>query len=127
MPNLRRDQAGWLLASSALSLAPHASHLPAAIGALCALLLAWRGMLVQRGGRLPPRALLALLTAGMAALVVLEFRHILGKEPGIALLAGLLSLKLLETDSLRDARTAVLLGFFMQLGQFLYQQDMAIQ
>lgn len=126
MPNLRRDQAGWLLASSALSLAPHASHLPAAIGALCALLLAWRGMLVQRGGRLPPRALLALLTAGMAGLVVLEYRHILGKEPGIALLAGLLSLKLLETDSLRDARTAVLLGFFMQLGQFLYQQDMAI-
>jgi transglutaminase-like putative cysteine protease len=61
----------------------------------------------------------------VSSAVLLEFHHFFGKEPGIALLAGLLSLKLLETDCC-DARAAVLLSLFMQLGQFLYQQDMAI-
>ncbi len=126
MPSLRRDQVGWLLAGSALTLAPHASHLPPAIGALCALLLVWRGLINQRGSRLPHRGLLVMLAAGVVGAVLLEFHQFFGKEPGIALLAGLLSLKLLETDSLRDARAAVLLSFFMQLGQFLYQQNMAI-
>ncbi|TXH91790.1 DUF3488 and transglutaminase-like domain-containing protein, partial [Thauera aminoaromatica] len=126
MPSLRRDQVGWLLAGSALTLAPHASHLPPAISALCALLLVWRGFINQRGSRLPHRSLLVLMAAGVVGAVLLEFHQFFGKEPGIALLAGLLSLKLLETDSLRDARAAVLLSFFMQLGQFLYQQNMAI-
>lgn len=126
MPSLRRDQVGWLLAGAALTLAPHAGHLPPAISALCALLLVWRGLIAQRGSRLPPRTLLVVLAAGVVGSVLLEFHHFFGKEPGIALLAGLLSLKLLETDSLRDARAAVLLSLFMQLGQFLYQQDMAI-
>ncbi len=126
MPSLRRDQVGWLLAGSALTLAPHASHLPPAISALCALLLVWRGFINQRGSRLPHRSLLVLMAAGVVGAVLLEFHQFFGKEPGIALLAGLLSLKLLETDSLRDARAAVLLSLFMQLGQFLYQQNMAI-
>jgi hypothetical protein len=32
---------------------------------------------------------------------LVEFRRFFGKEPGIALLAGLLSIKLLETNSVR--------------------------
>lgn len=89
MPSLRRDQVGWLLAGAALTLAPHAGHLPPAISALCALLLVWRGLIAQRGSRLPPRTLLVVLAAGVVGSVLLEFHHFFGKEPGIALLAGL--------------------------------------
>ena len=66
MPSLRRDQVGWLLAGAALTLAPHAGHLPPAISALCALLLVWRGLIAQRGSRLPPRTLLVVLAATVA-------------------------------------------------------------
>jgi hypothetical protein len=72
MPSLRRDQVGWLLAGAALTLAPHAGHLPPAISALCALLLVWRGLISQRGSRLPPRTLLAVLAAGIVGAVLLE-------------------------------------------------------
>jgi hypothetical protein len=125
MPSLRRDQVGWLLAGAALTLAPTPAtcRRPSAPCARCC----------SSGGASSPsaaaacrRGLLVVLAAGVVGAVLLEFHHFFGKEPGIALLAGLLSLKLLETDSLRDARAAVLLSFFMQLGQFLYQQDMAI-
>jgi transglutaminase-like putative cysteine protease len=58
--------------------------------------------------------------------VAVEFQRFFGKEPGIALLAGLLSIKLLETNSVRDARTVILLSFFMQMGLFLYQQNMGV-
>lgn len=123
---LRRDQSGWLLAGAALTLAPHAEHLPLALSAMCALLLLWRGILAHTGRPLPHRLLLLALATGMVAIVQIEFQHFFGKDPGIALLAGLLSLKLLETDSVRDGRAVVLLSFFMQLGQFLYQQNMAV-
>ena len=123
---LRRDQSGWLLACATLTLAPHAEHLPLALSTVCALLLLWRGILAHTGRRLPHRLLLLTLAVGIVAIVQIEFQHLFGKEPGISLLAGLLSLKLLETDSVRDGRAAVLLSFFMQLGQFLYQQNMAI-
>ena len=123
---LRPDQAGWLLAAAALSLAPHAAHLPPALSGLCALLLGWRALIDRRGGRLPPRLLLGGLALAVLAGVLIEFRQFFGKEPGVALLAGLLSLKLLETRNVRDGRAVVLLCCFMQLAQFFYRQDMAI-
>lgn len=123
---LRGDQSTWLLGSTALTLAPHADHLPLSLSATCALLLLWRSILAHTGRHLPHRLLLFTLAAGIIAIVQIEFQHLFGKEPGIALLAGLLSLKLLETDSVRDGRAVILLGFFMQLGQFLYQQNIFI-
>ena len=123
---LRADQVGWLLAAAATTLAPHGAHLPAALTAIGVLLLAWRGLIARSGRPLPPRSLLVAIAAAIVTVVLFEFRHVFGKDPGIGLLAGLLSLKLLETDSVRDGRAVVLLCFFMQLGQFLYEQNMAI-
>ncbi|MBS0369892.1 MAG: DUF3488 domain-containing transglutaminase family protein [Proteobacteria bacterium] len=123
---LRPDQAGWLIASAAISLAPHVEHLPPALAAICALLLAWRGAIAAGKGRLPHRFVLLSLGTLVVGLVLLEYRHLFGKDPGITFLAGLLSLKLLETDSRRDGRVVLLLCFFMQTGQFLYQQGMLI-
>ena len=123
---LRPDQAGGLIASATISLAPHVQHLPPAITAICTLLLIWRTSIGLGKGTLPHRALLVGLAAAVAGLILQEYHQIFGKDPGIALLAGLLSLKLLETDSRRDGRAVLLLCFFMQTGQFLYQQSMLI-
>ncbi|WP_374484151.1 DUF3488 and DUF4129 domain-containing transglutaminase family protein [Zoogloea sp.] len=123
---LRPDQAGWLIACSAISLTPHGQHLPPAITAVCILLLLWRTAISLGKGHLPHRLLLVGLSATVVGLVLLEYHQFFGKDPGIAVLAGLLSLKLLETDSRRDGRAVLLLCLFMQTGQFLYQQSMQI-
>lgn len=123
---LRTDQCDWLIAVAALTLLPHASHLPAGLSGICLLLLMWRGVIAHGRGTMPGRWMLLILAAVLIGFVALEFRQVFGKEPGIALLAGLMSLKLLETDRVRDGRAVVLLSFFMQLGQFLYRQDMLI-
>lgn len=123
---LDRRQGGWLLAAAALAIAPHGIWLPAWIHALCLLLLAWRGVLLWQGSRPPPALLLLALAAAAAAGVRLEFGHFFGKDPGVALLALLLGLKLLETRASRDIRAGVLLCLFLQLALFLEDQSMAV-
>lgn len=125
-PALDRRQGLWLLAAAALTAAPHAMWLPPWISALCALLLAWRGLLLWRGSLPPPRLLLFGITIAAALGVRMEFGHFFGKDPGVALLALLLGLKLLETRAARDIRSAVLLCLFLQLAIFLEDQSLPV-
>ena len=122
---LRPDQTGWLVVAAGVSLLPHAAQLPHWLSAVCALFLSWRGMLAAQRARLPHRALLGTLGLAVAGGVLVEYGHLFGKDPGIALLAAFLGLKLLETDDIRGGRAVILLTFFLQMGQFLHQQGMA--
>jgi transglutaminase-like putative cysteine protease len=117
----------WLLATVFVTLAPHAAHLPGWLAALCLTLLALRGAQLWAKARLcVPRALLLLLAVGLAAAIRVQFGHFFGKDPGVAFLAALLCLKLLEGQTTRDLRVAVLLSFFLQMGLFFYNQTMAV-
>ena len=123
---LDRRQGLWLLGAAALTLAPHASWLPGWMSGLCAALLAWRGLLLWRGSQAPPRLILMLLTLAAGIGVRVEFGHFFGKDPGVALLALLLGLKLLEVRAARDIRATVLLCFFLQLALFFEDQSLPI-
>lgn len=117
----------WLLLTAGLTLAPHTVHLPRWLAALCAMLLIWRGAQLWHLGRWrAPRLLLMAIALGVAAGIRLDFGHFFGKDPGIALLAAMLCLKLMEGDHTRDVRVAVLLCFFLQLGQFFYNQSLPV-
>lgn len=125
-PALDRDQGLWLLGAAALTLLPHLAWLPLWTSALCGALLAWRALLLIEQ-RHPPWSLLVLaLGVAAAAGVRYSFGHFFGKDPGIALLAILLCLKLLETDSARDIRAGVFLCFFLQLAVFLGDQSLPV-
>ena len=116
----------WLAACIAITLLPHAEHLPIWLSASCALLLVWR-VLADRGlTPLPGRAVLLMVAAAMVASTAIEYKQLLGKDPGLALLAAFACLKLLESRTLRDGRAAVLLGFFLQMGQFLNGQEISV-
>ncbi len=119
---LRRDQGFWLLAAAAVTLAPHGTQLPNWLFAFCALLLGWRALRLWRGQRPVHRALIMLLSIAACVSAYLAYGYFFGKDPGIALLALLLCLKLLETGAARDIRVAVLLCFFLQLGAFFEDQ-----
>ncbi|WP_332674540.1 transglutaminase TgpA family protein [Aromatoleum sp.] len=123
---LDHQSARWLLATAAATLAPHAIHLPPWLLAICALLLAWRSQLPWQKGAAGHRVAILFLALGTAVGVRLHFGHFFGRDSGVALLAALLCLKVLESSSARDVRACVLLSFFLQLGLFFYDQTPAI-
>ncbi|MFT3758761.1 transglutaminase TgpA family protein [Thauera sp.] len=123
---LDRRQGTWLLGAAALTMAPHASWLPLWITGLCAMLLAWRGLLLWHGRQAPSQWLLLPLTVAAAVGVRAEFGHFFGKDPGVALLALLLGLKLLEIRAARDIRSTAMLCFFLQLAIFFEDQGFPV-
>ncbi|HEX5125186.1 MAG TPA: DUF3488 and transglutaminase-like domain-containing protein [Rhodocyclaceae bacterium] len=105
-----------------ITLAPYFFFQPVSISVLCAVLILWRGWLAWRDAPRPARwVLLPIAMAGLA-LTFAAFGNLLGKQPGLALLALFLPLKLLETHRQRDARAAMLLACFLLIGQFLNEQ-----
>lgn len=126
LPTLRPDQRLWLLATVLTTLLPQAGQLPQLVTAFNALLVLWSASLLFQQRGMPPRVLLTGLGVGGLALVFSQYQTLIGKEPGLAILSSLLALKLLETHDRRDARAVILLGFFLQLGLFFYNQAMWI-
>lgn len=125
-PLLLRPASNWLLVTAILTLAPHALHLPPWLTALCLVVLAWRVAQLRRP-LIKPHSLVIIVVAIATGIgVKLEFGHFFGKDPGIALLAVLLSLKLIESKSSRDIRVAVLLSLFLQLGLFTHDQTLPV-
>ncbi|MBS0545937.1 MAG: DUF3488 domain-containing transglutaminase family protein [Proteobacteria bacterium] len=122
-PSLTLQQGLWLLAAAGVTLAPHAGYLPWWIIAACASLLGWRAWLLWQRRQPPHRLLLLLLTLACGVAVRQTYGHFFGKDPGVALLALLLCLKLLEIRRSRDVRAAVLLCFFLQMAVFFEDQS----
>ena len=117
-----RRQAWWLLATALAACLPLATHLPTWLSVAAATAFGWRAALTWRQWRLPPRWLLVLLVIAGTAGVFMQYRTILGRTPGMALLVVFLGLKLLELRAARDAVATALLCYFLVLGQFLFTQ-----
>ena len=122
---LPRDKADTLLllAAALMVLAPHFGHLPLwTSGAVCAILL-WRAMLTWRGRRMPSFWMLLPVSLAAMAGVYASYGSLLGRDPGVAMLALLLAFKLLEMRARRDLFVVVFLGFFVLLTNFFYSQS----
>ena len=112
----------WLTAALALVAAPHAERLPWWIMVLAAMLAVWRLYLGRKRFELPRKSLIILIVAGITAAVFLNYRTLFGRDAGVALLIVMLALKLLETQSRRDALLVIFLGYFLVFTNFLYSQ-----
>ena len=74
--------------------------------------------------RLPSVPLkIALLAIGLAGIAI-SYGGFIGIEPGLGVLLILLSLKLLETNTVRDFQVLVLLGWFLCLCGLFFSQDL---
>lgn len=121
---LDNRQFGWLSATVAVTLATHLGHLPIWLTLALAVLLpvrAWtRGHDAPAVGvwiRLP-------LTGLLVVLVLLNFGNLFGREPGTVLGCGLLALKLLEAERIRDARVALGFCAFVLMSALLFAQSL---
>lgn len=111
-----------LLLAAAMVLAPHALHLPPWLSVATAAPLLWRAVITVRGRRQPPLAVLAPLALLGIAGVYASYGTLLGRDPGVAMLALLLALKSLEMHGRRDIFALVFLSFFLLLANFFHTQ-----
>src|SRR5699024_6823428 len=63
------------------------------------------------------------LAALLLAWITMWFGNVFGREPGSVLGCGLLALKLLETERVRDARVAVGFAAFVLMSALLFTQS----
>jgi protein-glutamine gamma-glutamyltransferase len=108
----------------AVVLAVHAPHVPFWLSGALAAILGLRWWQRRRYGGRAPVYLKLSLVALLAALVIFQYGNLFGREPGAALAVGLLVLKLLETDSARDARVGAAFACFALMAALLFDQGM---
>lgn len=125
-PLLARSQVLWLMACSALTLAPDLEHAPLWLTASVGLALAWRTAVWWRRAALPSRWPLNFLVVSGTAGVFLTYYQLFGKDPGVALLILFLGLKLLEMRRARDGLTVIFLCYFLLLTHFLNEQGLGV-
>jgi transglutaminase-like putative cysteine protease len=116
----------WLMTSAVATVAPHAESLPNWLGVGVLALLLCRIWLWQRQvNALAPIWLFLLATAGTASVLV-EFRTVFGREPGVALLTLLMMLKLMELRTPRDGTVVVMLAYFLLLTHYFIADSMSV-
>ncbi len=59
-------------------------------------------------------------------LVIVHYGNIFGREPGSALACAMIALKLLETETRRDARAAICFASFVLMSALLFNTDLSL-
>jgi len=115
----------WILAAVFLTLLPLLPRLTLEVGLIASLPLLWQAWRLRAVSTLrPPNRIVLLLMAIVAvAATVSRYGTAFGRTPGLALLAMLLGLKMLESRTRRDAHITIQLCFFVQLGYFIIEQS----
>lgn len=108
----------------AVVLGVHAPHMPAWLSTALAATLLLRWWQRRRYGGRAPLTLKLPLVALLSAAVIFHYGSLFGREPGAALAVGLLVLKLLETESSRDARVGAAFACFALMTALLFDQGM---
>lgn len=110
--------------SVAVALAPHLGRLPLWLGPPLIVLVALRAWLRRRGTFAVSSWLRVPLAGLLLLLVIVEYGNVFGRAPGAALACGLLALKLLETESIRDARVVIGFAAFVLMSALLFNQSL---
>lgn len=105
-------------------LAAHATHLPVWYTAALAGILAARWWQRRRRHRRVSGWLRILMLVAIPVVVTLLYGSPLGQQPGAAIVCGLLVLKVLESESIRDARMAVGFACFILMSALLFDQSL---
>jgi protein-glutamine gamma-glutamyltransferase len=79
-----------------------------------------------RRARLPSTEIKVLLFGAGVGAVALKYGTVMGIVPGLTILLLLVSLKLLETNSVRDFQVITLLGYFLALCDLFFSQDLIL-
>ncbi len=113
----------WMIATLSVAMAPQLFRMPVPVVIMALLPLLWRIAAEIRGWKTLPALIRHGLTA--IALLTLYFSHeqIGGRRAAVSLLTVMLTLKLIESYRIRDARLIVSFSLFLCATQFMFTQD----
>ncbi len=112
----------WVIATLVISMSPQLKSMPVSLGPITLLPIAWRLLAEVRNWKTMPMFLRVLATAFAVTALVLTYGGLMGRRAAVSLLVMMLSMKLLETFSTRDARIVASLSLFLCATQFLFTQ-----
>ena len=125
-PALTPAQFALTAASVFAAVLPHLARMPKMFALLVVALLAWRIVQRLRGGAKIPALVKVPLVLLTPVLVIADYGNIFGREPGTALACAMLALKLVETETRRDARAAIAFSSFVLMSALLFNSTLAL-
>lgn len=123
-PVLARRTFDLLCLTMGFVLMVHAIHLPWWLTACLGVVLLARWYQRKSGGRKISTWVKLPLVGLLLAAVILTNGTLFGREPGSAFAVGLLVLKLLESERIRDARVGVTFACFALMSALLFNQGL---
>jgi protein-glutamine gamma-glutamyltransferase len=123
-PLLTSRQFTLVSASVLVAVLPHVWRLSIPFAVLILLLLVGRwAQRTYNAVRIPAWIKLPLIVL-FPVLVVLHYGNVFGREPGSALACAMLVLKLIETETRRDARAAISFSSFVLMSALLFDSSL---
>jgi protein-glutamine gamma-glutamyltransferase len=122
---LSNRQFNLLGATALMAVATHLSRLPLWLSAFLLLVAPWRMWSRARSDKAISAWFRVPMVFALVAAIVVHYGNLFGREPGSALACGLLMLKLLESEKIRDARAAIGFAAFVLMSALLFTQTMA--
>jgi len=123
---LQRQGDLWMVASLVFAMTPQLMSMPGHLIPITMLPVAWRLLAEFRDWKPMPMVLRVLATGFAVAALVMTYGGLMGRRAAVSMLVLMLSLKLLETFSTRDARVVASLSLFLCATQFLFSQGLAM-
>lgn len=117
-------QFGLTAASVVAAVLPHLARLPWGISVPILVLLVFRWLQRMRGGARLPAWIKLPLVLLFPILIIFHFGNLFGREPGAALACAMLALKLVETETRRDARAAICFSGFVLMSALLFDNSL---
>ena len=121
---LTPTQFGLVSASVLAAVLPHLWRLPLPLWTLILVLLIGRWLQRQHGGARIRAWLKLPLVLLFPLLVILHYGNIFGREPGSALACAMLVMKLIETETRRDARACICFASFVLMSALLFDSGL---
>ena len=107
-----------------IAITPHVGRLPWWLSIPLVAIMPLRILGRRRGALRLHTWLRVPLVVLLLAVIVMHYGNIFGRDAGNALAVGLLMLKLLETDTVRDARAALGFSAFVMMSALLFTQTL---
>lgn len=123
-PLLSARQFTLVSASVLVAVLPHVWRLSIPFAALILVLLVGRWAQRRFNGRRIPAWIKLPLIVLFPVLVVLHYGNVFGREPGSALACAMLVLKLIETETRRDARAVISFSSFVLMSALLFDSSL---